>query len=276
MKFINFLLVSLIFLCLFQSIIYANTNETSSDSVLKQLTQIVTKVYKNLFKQIVEMPSQKISKTVEKQDGYIFNIKADKATIDLGRNDGIQQGMLLDVYRQKDIHVALKDSISLVSVPLGKVIVTEVYENTAKVYLSDFEVKTEKNQQNGKTVFSIKDGDRVKRPAVNVKIKKESPKELSPAATCTPGRRSAHILQVADNEIHIDLVKNIEAGDTVKIIKERKQAKHPITGELILLNPEKKATLKITEIRKDKSIGKIISSDKQGRFVVNDKVQVRR
>ena len=279
MKFANCLLLSLtLFLYLFQpaclcvrfarekdparrQVIHTNTNELSSDSVLEQLAQIVIRVYKTLFKQVVKVPSKVVSKPVlkEKQDGYIFDIKGNKASIDLGKNDEIKQGMLLDIYRKRDIYDPLTDSTSSVPVPLGKIIVTEVHENTAEVYLSNFEVKTEKGQQNGETVFSIQEGDRVRRPAAG---KKEKPRVFT------------HILLVTADEIHIDFVENIKVGNTIEIIKGKKEAVHPITKKIIQLNPEKKATLKITEIRKDRSIGKIISSDEQGRFVVNDNVRV--
>lgn len=254
------LLLSFILFFLSQPVIHANTN-----FVLNELAHIVTGVYKNLFDQIVEMPSREISTSAkeEMQDGYIFDIKDNKATIDLGKYDEIKQGMLLDVYREQDIYAPLTDSISLISIPMGKVVVTEVYEKTSTVRLSRFETKAEIDPQNGEIVFLIREWDRVRRPTA---VEKEK----------TSGY--THIVSVATDTITIEL--DIEIGSKIQIIKEKREAPHPITKKMISFNPEKKAILQIVEKGKDESgkiissIGKIISSEEQGRFIVNDKVLV--
>jgi len=260
MKFIHKLLIFLTLFYMFQTAIFANTNEFSANSVFNQLTHIITGVYRNLFDQVVRMPSQKISKSAfaEKQDGYIFNITGNKATIDLGKKDDIQQGMLLNIYREKDIYSPLNDKISIISVPLGRVVVKEVYEDSSTVFLSRFESKIDEDENNGERIFSVQEWDRVKRP-VNKNEKLDA---------------YAHILSLTSDIMHLEFIKDIQIGDSIQIIKKKKEAKHPITGDIVQLNPEKEAVIKITEIRDDRLVGKIIYSDEKGRFVVNDKVKV--
>ena len=212
------------------------------------------------------------------EDGYILSLDGRQAHASLGKNDGIRRGMLLEIYRPKMLYDAVSDQRYALKESLGLGLVIDVFEETSVLYLSKFEVKT---------VVS-KDGQAISSPVVEVsdrvKIPVSTPSQgtgavqqlrLGKATPPTDAKlpEYARVVAVDPRKVYLDFSGAAVVDDELTLIKEAKTMTHPVTGELLVIGEEKRATGRVSEIQ-ETSTGILLPADTSNTFIVGDKVKI--
>ena len=95
------------------------------------------------------------SVSAELKDGRILNINSRRININLGRKDGVQRGMTLEIYRPKTLYDANTNQTQTIKEPLGIGLVVEVDLHHSILYLSNFEVKTTNRDKTSPPLIDI-------------------------------------------------------------------------------------------------------------------------
>ena len=201
------------------------------------------------------------------EDGFVLSVDGRKAHINLGIEDGVQRGMLLEIYRPKGLYDAMSDVRYPIGGSLGYGLVVEVYEFTSVMYLSHFEIKMVDSGKDDRSVkLAIEVHDRVRRPPL---LEKEIVELLAEQIVT----ENAKILSIDGNMFSMTAFDRVSVGNAITLIKIPKEIIHPVTGELVVLGGEKRANAIVADI-KGKTILLSVEPNASGHFIVSDIVKI--
>ena len=233
----------------------------SSTDASEQVGSTVSSVSAEL-----ESKDDKIIKQVL-EDGFVLSVDERKAHINLGIEDGVRRGMLLEIYRPKGLYDAMSNMRYPIGGSLGYGLVVEVHEFTSVMYLSHFEIKTVDSGNDGKGMkVAIEVHDRVRRPP----LLEEEIVELLAEQVVT---ENAKILSIDGNMFSITAFDPVSVGNTITLIKIPKEIIHPVTGELVVLGEEKRADAIVADV-KGKTILLSVDPNTSGHFIASDIVKI--
>ena len=203
----------------------------------------------------------------ELEDGFVLSVDERKAYINLGVGDGVQRGMLLEIYRPKGLYDAMSDVRYPIGGSLGYGLVVEVHEFTSAMYLSHFEIKmVDSGKDGGNVKLAVEVHDRVRRPPM---LEKEIIEILAEQIVT----ENAKILSVDGNMFLMTSFDRVSVGNAITLIKTPKEIIHPVTGELVVLGDEKRADAIVADI-KGKTILLSVEPNASGHFIVGDIVRI--
>lgn len=203
----------------------------------------------------------------ELEDGFVLSVDERKAHINLGVGDGVQRGMLLEIYRPKGLYDAMSDVRYPIGGSLGYGLVVEVHEFTSAMYLSHFEIKmVDSGKDGGNVKLAVEVHDRVRRPPM---LEKEIIEILAEQIVT----ENAKILSVDGNMFLMTSFDRVSVGNAITLIKTPKEIVHPVTGELVVLGDEKRADAIVADI-KGKTILLSVEPNASGHFIVGDIVRI--
>ena len=201
------------------------------------------------------------------EDGFVLSVDERKAHINLGIEDGVRRGMLLEIYRPKGLYDAMSNMRYPIGGSLGYGLVVEVHEFTSVMYLSHFEIKTVDSGNDGKGIkVAIEVHDRVRRPP----LLEEEIVELLAEQVVT---ENAKILSIDGNMFSMTAFDPVFVGSTITLIKIPKEIIHPVTGELVVLGEEKRADAIVADV-KGKTILLSVDPNTSGHFIASDIVKI--
>ena len=201
------------------------------------------------------------------EDGFVLSVDERKAHINLGIEDGVRRGMLLEIYRPKGLYDAMSNMRYPIGGSLGYGLVVEVHEFTSVMYLSHFEIKTVDSGNDGKGMkVAIEVHDRVRRPP----LLEEEIVELLAEQVVT---ENAKILSIDGNIFSMTTFDPVSVGNTITLIKIPKEIIHPVTGELVVLGEEKRADAIVADV-KGKTILLSVDPNTSGHFIASDIVKI--
>jgi len=201
------------------------------------------------------------------EDGFVLSVDERKAHINLGIEDGVRRGMLLEIYRPKGLYDAMSNMRYPIGGSLGYGLVVEVHEFTSVMYLSHFEIKTVDSGNDGKGIkVAIEVHDRVRRPP----LLEEEIVELLAEQVVT---ENAKILSIDGNMFSMTAFDPVSVGSTITLIKIPKEIIHPVTGELVVLGEEKRADAIVADV-KGKTILLSVDPNTSGHFIASDIVKI--
>ena len=201
------------------------------------------------------------------EDGFVLSVDERKAHINLGIEDGVQRGMLLEIYRPKGLYDAMSDVRYPIGGSLGYGLVVEVHEFTSVMYLSYFEIKMVDSGKDDRSVkLAIEVHDRVRRPPL---LEKEIVELLAEQIVT----ENAKILSIDGNMFSMTAFDRVSVGNAITLIKIPKEIIHPVTGELVVLGGEKRANAIVADI-KGKIILLSVEPNASGHFIVSDIVKI--
>ena len=201
------------------------------------------------------------------EDGFVLSVDKRKAHINIGAKDGVQRGMLLEIYRPKGLYDAISDVRYPIGGSLGYGLVVEVYESTSVMYLSHFEIKMVDSEEDDRGVqLAIEVHDRVRRPPV---LEKEIVEILAEQVVT----ENAKVLSINGNMFSMTAFDQVSVGNAIILIKTPKEIIHPVTGELVVLGKEKRANAIVADI-KGKTILLSVEPNASGHFIVDDIVKI--
>ena len=201
------------------------------------------------------------------EDGFVLSVDERKAHINLGIEDGVRRGMLLEIYRPKGLYDAMSNMRYPIGGSLGYGLVVEVHEFTSVMYLSHFEIKTVDSGNDGKGIkVAIEVHDRVRRPP----LLEEEIVELLAEQVVT---ENAKILSIDGNMFSMTAFDPVFVGSTITLIKIPKEIIHPVTGELVVLGEEKRADAIVADV-KGRTILLSVDPNTSGHFIASDIVKI--
>ena len=201
------------------------------------------------------------------EDGFVLSVDERKAHINLGIEDGVRRGMLLEIYRPKGLYDAMSNMRYPIGGSLGYGLVVEVHEFTSVMYLSHFEIKTVDSGNDGRGIkVAIEVHDRVRRPP----LLEEEIVELLAEQVVT---ENAKILSIDGNMFSMTAFDSVSVGNTITLIKIPKEIIHPVTGELVVLGEEKRADAIVADV-KGKTILLSVDPNTSGHFIASDIVKI--
>ena len=201
------------------------------------------------------------------EDGFVLSVDERKAHINLGIEDGVRRGMLLEIYRPKGLYDAMSNMRYPIGGSLGYGLVVEVHEFTSVMYLSHFEIKTVDSGNDGKGIkVAIEVHDRVRRPP----LLEEEIVELLAEQVVT---ENAKILSIDGNMFSMTAFDPVSVGSTITLIKIPKEIIHPVTGELVVLGEEKRADAIVADV-KGRTILLSVDPNTSGHFIASDIVKI--
>ena len=217
----------------------------------------------------VEVEESEVAEVTEREleDGFVLSVDERKAHINLGVGDGVQRGMLLEIYRPKGLYDAMSDVRYPIGGSLGYGLVVEVHEFTSAMYLSHFEIKmVDSGKDGGNVKLAVEVHDRVRRPPM---LEKEIIEILAEQIVT----ENAKILSVDGNMFLMTSFDRVSVGNAITLIKTPKEIIHPVTGELVVLGDEKRADAIVADI-KGKTILLSVEPNASGHFIVGDIVRI--
>ena len=232
----------------------------SSTDASEQVGSTVSSVSAEL-----ESKDNKIIKQVL-EDGFVLSVDERKAHINLGIEDGVRRGMLLEIYRPKGLYDAMSNMRYPIGGSLGYGLVVDVHEFTSVMYLSHFEIKTVDLGNDKGVKVAIEVHDRVRRPP----LLEEEIVELLAEQVVT---EKAKILSIDGNMFSITAFDPVSVGNTITLIKIPKEIIHPVTGELVVLGEEKRADAIVADV-KGKTILLSVDPNTSGHFIASDIVKI--
>ena len=201
------------------------------------------------------------------EDGFVLSVDERKAHINLGIEDGVRRGMLLEIYRPKGLYDAMSNMRYPIGGSLGYGLVVDVHEFTSVMYLSHFEIKTVDSGNDGKGIkVAIEVHDRVRRPP----LLEEEIVELLAEQVVT---ENAKILSIDGNMFSMTAFDPVFVGSTITLIKIPKEIIHPVTGELVVLGEEKRADAIVADV-KGRTILLSVDPNTSGHFIASDIVKI--
>jgi hypothetical protein len=200
------------------------------------------------------------------EDGFVLSVDERKAHINLGIEDGVRRGMLLEIYRPKGLYDAMSNMRYPIGGSLGYGLVVEVHEFTSVMYLSHFEIKTVDLGNDKGMKVAIEVHDRVRRPP----LLEEEIVELLAEQVVT---ENAKILSIDGNMFSITAFDPVSVGNTITLIKIPKEIINPVTGELVVLGEEKRAVAIVADV-KGKTILLSVDPSTSGHFIASDIVKI--
>ena len=232
----------------------------SSTDASEQVGSTVSSVSAEL-----ESKDDKIIKQVL-EDGFVLSVDERKAHINLGIEDGVRRGMLLEIYRPKGLYDAMSNMRYPIGGSLGYGLVVDVHEFTSVMYLSHFEIKTVDLGNDKGMKVAIEVHDRVRRPP----LLEEEIVELLAEQVVT---EKAKILSIDGNMFSMTAFDSVSVGNTITLIKIPKEIIHPVTGELVVLGEEKRADAIVADV-KGKTILLSVDPSTSGHFIASDIVKI--